>query len=136
MSPPGEGGPLARLIDMLNARELGRVAAAMTEDVQLRNLPLGETIEGRTALIALIRHWLEAVPDGTIEPVNLVEGNDESGGELLLRGTYTGPWNDGPVNRAALQLPLAVACSLQGGAVRSLRLYYDLATLLQAVGAL
>ena len=92
-----------------------------------------------TGRIAL-RQWFEdrsaAVPDARLEVVSLVETDEQAAAEIVVRGAHTGRWAGAPPSGEEIELPVAVVCTIHGGLISSVRLYYDLATLLQEVRAL
>jgi steroid delta-isomerase-like uncharacterized protein len=124
------------MIDAVNHRDVVSVDALLAEDVRLQDIALEVVLQGRSAVRERLDAWLVAVPDAGIETVGLVETDVQASAEVVVTGTQSGAWAEGDASGATVELPVAVVCALHHRAIASLRLYYDLATLLQQVGAL
>lgn len=96
-------------------------------------------IEGPDAIVTALQAWKKAFPDvkGTVDKA-LAAGNTVSL-EVTWRGTHTGPLETAngslPASGKALTLHTAWTMDVQNGKIKDSRHYFDLATILQQVGA-
>jgi steroid delta-isomerase-like uncharacterized protein len=120
----------------VNRRDIGGIDMLLTDDVRLHDVALEALLQGRPALRERLDTWLTAVPDARIEIVGSVETDSQASVETVVTGTQSGRWAERGASGATIELPVAVVCALHDGTISSVRLYYDLATLLQQAGAL
>jgi steroid delta-isomerase-like uncharacterized protein len=130
------GGPLVLLIDAVNRRDTGSIDRLLADSVELHDSALEMVLQGRTALHDRLDKMLAAVPDARVEIAGTVETDVQASAETVVTGTHSAPRAANDDSGVAIELPVAAVCALHGGIVTSIRLYYDLATLLQQVGAL
>lgn len=96
-------------------------------------------IEGPDAIVAALQAWKKAFPDveGTVDNA-LTAGNTVSI-EITWRGTHTGPLETAngslPASGKAFAFHTAWIMDVQNEKVVGSRHYFDLATLLQQIGA-
>jgi steroid delta-isomerase-like uncharacterized protein len=133
-------GPLPALIDALRRRDPDAASALFARDAFVRDVARGRQALGVDEVRDTLARWLAAVPDATFEVTALAETDERAGAQVVVRGTHTGPfaddWGPVPATGKPIDLPFAVVCALHDGRIVETHLYYDLATLLLAVGAL
>src|SRR5581483_11262752 len=65
---PGDGKDvLQALADAVNARDYDRLGELLSDDVEFGDMAAGQTVRGREATLGVIRMWLSAFPDMTLE---------------------------------------------------------------------
>jgi steroid delta-isomerase-like uncharacterized protein len=135
-----DSGPLPALIDAMQRHDLDATAALFAQDAFVRDVARGRQALGVDEVRDTLKGWLTAVPDATFEVTALAETDERAGAQVVVHGTHSGPfaddWGPVPATGKAIDLPFAVACTLRDGRIVEMHLYYDLATLLLAVGAL
>ena len=127
------------IVEAHSAADWARVRESLTPDSVYEEYGTQRRIEGSDAIVAALQGWKKAFPDvkGTVDKA-LAAGNTVSI-EVTWRGTHTGPLETAngslPASGKAFTLVTSWTMDVQGGKVKDSRHYFDLATILQQIGA-
>lgn len=123
-----------------NARELERAAEHMRDDGEVALVGSGTRFRGPDGLLELERMWAEAFPDGRVSIDRVIASGDCVCVEVTGRGTHTGTlrFPGGEIAPTGLSVTLhrCDVYEFRDGKIRSLRSYFDSASLLQQLGVL
>jgi len=122
-----------------NDKKWDKVKASVTPGFVYDEVATGRKTEGVDAALTLWQDWAKAFPDSKATfHGGLLSGNSVVL-ELTWKGTHKGPLETPKGSIAATNKPIQIrACcvvELAGGKVKSQRQYFDMATLLQQIGA-
>jgi len=123
-----------------NEKNWDRVKATVTPEFVYDEVATQRKAQGVSEAITTWQGWAKALPDSKATFHNAVVGGNTIVIELTWRGTHTGPLDtpSGQIAPSGKKVELR-ACQLievRGDKVQSMRQYFDLATLLQQVGAM
>ncbi len=125
-------------LEAFNARDWAAHAELMTEDVVMEIPGTGERYEGREAVSAGERAWLEAFADGRLDIDHLAVAGDVVVAEYTGTGTHTGPLRgpDGeiPATGRHGSLKLCDVYVIRDGKIAEVREYYDTLAMLTQLG--
>ncbi len=128
------------LYECWNARELERAAELMKDEGEVVLVGPDVRLHGPDGLLDLERMWASAFPDGRMAIDRVVASGDCVCVEVCLRGTHTGelrfPGGDIAPTGRSLTLRMCDVLEFRDGKVRTLRSYFDSASLLHQLGAL
>ena len=121
-----------------NARDWAAHSALLADDVVMEVPGTGERHEGREAVTASERSWIEAFEDGRVDIDHLAAAGDTVVAEYTGTGTHTGPLPgpDGeiaPTGRSG-SLRLCDVFTIREGRIVAVREYYDTLALLTQLG--
>ena len=127
-------------IEAFNADDWDRFRALHADDVLEEELATQRRLEGIDALLEANQGWKQAFPDASGEITNTCESGDTAVLEITWSGTQSGPLQmpDGelpPSNKHA-EVRACQIFRVEGDRVVESRHYFDMATLLQQVGAM
>lgn len=124
-----------RLFQCINERDMDGMTALTSDDCNFIDVPQGTTLTGRNAPREDCEIWLSAFPDGSVQVLNVVGGNDYAVVEYVGRGTHTGPLGRGadalPPTNQKVELHFCDVLQIKGGKIVGVHSYYDLATLMR-----
>jgi steroid delta-isomerase-like uncharacterized protein len=125
-------------LDAFNARDWTAHAALLADDAVMEVPGTGERFEGRAAVSASERSWVDAFEDGRIAIDHLAAAGDTVVAEYTGTGTHTGPLQgpDGeiaPTGRTGV-LKLCDVFTIREGRIVAVREYYDTMALLTQLG--
>ncbi|MER3408566.1 MAG: hypothetical protein C4306_00315 [Thermoleophilia bacterium] len=128
------------LYECWNARELERAAEVMKDEGEVVLVGVDVRLHGPDGLLELERMWASAFPDGRMAIDRVIASGDCVCMEVCLRGAHTGElrWPGveiAPTGRS-VTLHMCDVLEFRDGKVRTLRSYFDSASLLQQLGAL
>ena len=129
----------SQLLDY-NDKNFERMRATVTPDFVYNELGTGRKLQGIDQAVNAFRGWATALPDSKGTIVNEVVSGNTVVLELTWNGTHTGPLET-PNGRIAptgrtINLPACQVIEVAGDKVRSVRHYFDMASLLNQIGAL
>jgi steroid delta-isomerase-like uncharacterized protein len=98
----------------------------------------GERFEGSEGARRFADMWANGFPDGRVEVDNVIDGGDQVGIEYTGRGTHTGtlvtPMGDIPATNRPVTLQLCDVWRFEDGSVKSMKTYFDSASLMTQLG--
>ena len=123
---------------IFEANDLERLGDVFAADCELV-LP-GATGHGLDEARALLRVWLDALPDVRHTISTLVEDGDAVACEVDVRGTHTGtlrtPTGDVPPAGRSVRIESATVVAIRDGKVATWRAYFDLLGFMGQLGVL
>ena len=127
-------------VEAFNANDWNRFRALHTEGVVEEELATGRRIEGIDDLLELNHGWKQAFPDASGQVTNAFESGDMAVLEITWSGTQSGPLEmpDGelPASNKHVEVRACQVFRVDGDRIAATRHYFDMATLLQQVGAM
>src|SRR6202044_1702154 len=138
--PAADTARLARRMydEIFNARDFDGIVRAATEDCEVTAIPFNQTLRGRPGLRQWNELWTGAFPDARVEITGLVATDNAVVVEFTGRGTQTGPLvgplGTIPPTGKKAEFQLCDVLEVQDGAVRRVRSYFDVATLMRQLG--
>ena len=129
-----------QIFEAFNDGDLSRAVSAVSASCQVTDVAAGQSYTGPDGF----RQWLEmfrtAFPDARADLTEVIHEGTRVAIEYVGRGTHDGPFTTPsgaipPTGRSA-ELRIAEVLEVHGGAVTSVRVYYDTATLLRQLGLL
>lgn len=125
---------LRRLTEAFNQRELHVVDDLVAEDVTIRGTD-GE-LQGRDAMKADSRAYLEAFPDLSIELEDMIAEGDRVVIRTTVRGTNTGPLEGMPGTGRTIRVADVDIYRLDGGKIVEAWYQFDRFGMMQQLGLL
>jgi steroid delta-isomerase-like uncharacterized protein len=127
-------------IEAFNADDWDRFRALHAEGVVEEELATQRRIEGIDALIESNQGWKQAFPDASGEVTNAFESGDMAVVEITWSGTQSGPLQmpdgDLPASNKNAEVRACQVFRVEGDRIAESRHYFDMATLLQQIGAM
>jgi steroid delta-isomerase-like uncharacterized protein len=128
---------LSALLDAFNTRDVGKIMAFFTEDVEWMEPTIKEPVKGREAAAELLRSSFRAFPDLTFEGIDIYEtGEAKAAATTLLRATMTGPVEPmgfAPTGKA-VEFTTVCLYEFRDGLIAKHTIVYDMMTLMQKMG--
>ena len=121
-----------------NDKNWEAMRAAVATDVSYEELATHRKVKGVDPILALWQGWATALPDSKATfHTALVSGNSVVL-EVTWRGTHKGPLQtpDGevPATGKTIELPACQVIEIADGKVKSMRQYFDMATIMLQLG--
>ena len=127
-----------RLYEHFNRNELDEAAAHAAEDVEWVEHGFGRVAKGRDQFVEFMRGWKEPFPDGTVEVVRQLAGDDGVTNECVYRATHTRPLETpgGSVEPTGnrIEVDFVEVWRIRDGKVVSGHNYVDSATIMRQLG--
>jgi steroid delta-isomerase-like uncharacterized protein len=127
-------------IEVFNAGDWDRFRSLHAEDVVEDELGTQRRIEGIDALVESNQGWKQAFPDASGQVTNAFESGDTATLEITWSGTHSGPLEmpDGelPATNKRIELRACQVFRVEGDRIAEDRNYFDMATMLQQLGAM
>jgi steroid delta-isomerase-like uncharacterized protein len=122
-----------------DARERHR--SYFTDDAVLHEHATGREVHGGDAIADVHWGWRQAFPDGRGTVGTVVDGGDQVAVEVVWSGTHQGPLMtpDGgsiPATGRTFSVPATMVLAMSDGKIERMAHYFDLMTLLTALGAM
>jgi steroid delta-isomerase-like uncharacterized protein len=135
-----------QLIDAAKAPELAyndknwnAVRASITPDIVYDEVATRRRLQGADQVIGVWQGWAKAFPDSKCTFQNAFTSGNTVVLELTWQGTHTGPLETpaGPVAATGKRIEVrsCVVCELEGEKTKVQRQYFDMATLMEQIGA-
>jgi steroid delta-isomerase-like uncharacterized protein len=125
--------------DAWNAREFDRLADLMAPDGEILLVGSGTSFRGADGAREFARMWADGFPDGQVQIKKAFAEGENVTVEYTGRGTHTGtlnsPAGELPATGRSVTLELCDVFEIRDGKIRSLRSYFDSASLLTQLGA-
>lgn len=127
---------LARALnDAFNARDWDAAVQPMAPDVEIVNMATGESFRGPDGARQFLQGWATAFTDSQVETLRVIADDAGAAMEFRGRGTHDGPLAGPtgaiPATGRRVDIPFAQIFEIQSGKITRVRLYFDLATMLQ-----
>ena len=127
-------------IEAFNAGDWDRFRSLHTEDVVEDEHGTQRRIEGIDSLVESNRGWKQAFPDASGQITNAFESGDTATLEITWSGTHSGPLEmpDGelPATNKHIEVRACQVFRVVGDRIAEDRNYFDMATMLQQLGAM
>jgi steroid delta-isomerase-like uncharacterized protein len=127
--------------DAFNRRDIDQALTLVTDDVKWMNIPFDVDYSGRKGYREFLENWTTAMPDGKVEIVNVIPGDEWTVVEFIGRGTHTGPLlgprgTTIPATQKKLDLKFCELLRVRDGQISEARVYFDAATMMRQFGLL
>lgn len=87
---------IRKLYDCFNQRRFADAADLFSDDCVLEHPPFGQTRHGRQGYLDLVKHWVQAFPDGQLQIEHVEQRGDTiCEVDLVGTGTHQGEFNMG-----------------------------------------
>lgn len=127
-------------IEAFNASDWDRFRSLHAEDVVEDEFGTQRHIEGIDALMEANQGWKQAFSDASGEVTSACESGDTAILEITWSGTHSGPLEmpDGelPATNKHIELRACQVFRVEGDRITEDRNYFDMATMLQQLGAM
>ena len=122
-----------------NNKDWNTMKAAVTPDFLDDEVPMQRKIQGADQVITAWQGWGTAFPDPKATFHNAYSSGDTVVLEVTWRGTHKGPLQTAtrqiPATGKAIEIRACQVLEIAGGKAKSMRHYWDMATMLQQIGA-
>jgi steroid delta-isomerase-like uncharacterized protein len=126
-------------ITAYNQKDWNAVAAVLAPGCVYDEVPTHRRVQGVIDITAAWRGWATALPDSNATFDRVSVSGDIVTLELTWRGTQTGPLETPggalPPSGRSMEVRACQVVEVTGDKVQSVRHYFDMATLLQQLGA-
>lgn len=121
-----------------NEKNWDRVKETVTPNVVYDEVATNRRVTGSNEVIEAWKGWAKALPDSKATFEREVVSGDSAILELTWRGTHTGPLQTpageiAPTGRP-IELRAVQVVDVEDGKAKSIRQYFDMATLLEQIG--
>jgi steroid delta-isomerase-like uncharacterized protein len=123
-------------IDAWNTHDVERVLACLTADALYEDVPLGAVNRGADAVRGFIQTGWAAFPDMRFELTTSAISGDHGTAEWVMAGTHAGDFPGLPATGRPFSVRGVSVLELAGDKIRSVRDYWDFATVLRQLGFL
>jgi steroid delta-isomerase-like uncharacterized protein len=121
-----------------NAKNWDNVRAALTQDALYDEVATHRSIQGRDQVVECWQGWARALPDSTATFHGAIASGTTVCIELSWRGTHSGPLElpTGSVagTNRSIEIRACQVFEMSEGKARTIRHYFDMATMLQQLG--
>lgn len=133
------------LIDIAKATNVGygkkdweAVRASVTSGVHYDEIATHRKVKGVEQFLAVLQGWAKAFPDSKPIHHHAISSGTTVVLELTWHGTHTGPLETPEGSVAAtgkhIEVPACMVVEVGDGKVKSIRHYFDMATMMQQLG--
>ena len=131
---------LREQLDAQGAGDDTRLGATVTDDFIYNEIGTQRRVEGRQEWLNIWEEWRLVFPDVKGNIQNIIVSGNQLSAEVTFDGTFQGdlasPGGTIPANGNRMeQFPVAFVATVEGGKLKEERLYFDLQSLLQQLGA-
>ncbi len=124
--------------DGFNTGDVPLLLSLITDDFELQDIALGMSWHGRQGWGEWLQNWATSMPDAKVHLDTIIAQGDVVVTEHTGRGTQTGPLNTPagaiPPPGKMTQLRFAEIFEMRDGKIKTLRAYWDTATLMRQLG--
>jgi steroid delta-isomerase-like uncharacterized protein len=121
-----------------NEKDWNRARSSLTPDVAYNELATHRDLKGVDDVLTALRGWATAMPDSRATFRSEMVSGNTAVLEMTWKGTHTGPLHMGNREIAAtgkkFDLPACQVIEVTDGKVKSVRHYFDMASLLDQLG--
>lgn len=123
-----------------NAKDWNAVRAAVAPGFVYDEVATQRRAEGADAVLNLWKGWATALPDSSATFHNALASGNTAVLEVTWKGTHTGPLQmpAGPLAPTGkpIEIRASMVVEVADGKAKTMRQYFDMATLLQQLGAM
>ena len=121
-----------------NTGNVPLLLSLVTEDFELEDVALGMSWHGPQGWSEWLQNWATSMPDAHIQLDSITAQGDQVATEHSGGGTQTGPLNTPmgsiPPTGKSIQLRFAEVFTMRDGKIKTMRAYWDTATLMRQLG--
>ena len=121
-----------------NAQDWTGLLDLVTEDFELEDVALGMSWQGKEGWREWLAAWAVSLPDAMTRVDSITTQGDRVVTEHTGGGTHTGPLQTPagtiPATGKTVQLRFAEVFEMRGGKIKTMRAYWDTATLMRQLG--
>ena len=129
-----------RLYQDWNKRDFEHLASLMTPSGEIVIVGSGTRFKGPAGAKQFAQMWADAFPDGRVKIDKVIDAGTQIVVEYTGQGTQTGvlraPGGEIAPTGRSVTIELCDVIQFSGGRIKSLRTYFDSATLLTQLGAM
>jgi steroid delta-isomerase-like uncharacterized protein len=122
-----------------NEKDWDRARAALAPEVVYDEVGTHRKLEGVDDVLTAWKGWATAIPDSRATFHSETVSGNTAVLEITWKGTHSGPLNTGereiPATGKKIELRAIQVVDVANDRVKSVRQYFDMATLLQQIGA-
>ncbi len=122
-----------------NEKNWDKVRASVTPDFDYDEVPTRRRVHGAEPFVQLCQGWAQAFPDSKATFHGAIASGETVVQEVTWKGTHQGalqtPKRSVPATGKRIEVRACLVMEMAGDKVKSERHYFDLATLLEQVGA-
>ena len=127
-------------IDAFNADDWARYDELMAKNGVYNEIGTGRQLRGAGEIVTALKGWKQAMPDVTGTVTSAVASGNRATLEVTWKGTQTGPFvgerGTIPPSGKSQTTPSAFLFDFDGGKIAEGRIYFDMLSLLQQIGAI
>lgn len=124
--------------DGFNTHNVSLLLSLVTDDFELVDVALGMSWHGPQGWGEWLQNWTTSMPDANVQLNTITAQGDQVVTEHTGGGTHTGPLNTPmgsiPPTGKPVQLKFAEVFEMRDGKIKTLRAYWDTATLMRQLG--
>jgi steroid delta-isomerase-like uncharacterized protein len=121
-----------------NTGDVPLLMSLVTDDFELIDVALGMSWHGSQGWGEWLQNWATSMPDAQTQIDSLTAQDDRVVTEHTGRGTHTGPMNTPmgiiPPTGKSIQLRFAEVFEMRDGKIKTMRAYWDTASLMRQLG--
>jgi len=140
MADPENTSIARTLYENWNKREFDQMADLIADDGEILLVGSGTSFRGPDGAKEFAHMWADAFSDGRVTIENIISGDDRVMVEHTGRGTQTGtlrsPGGEIPATGKSVTLEFCDVLKIEGGKIKSVRSYFDSASLLMQIGVM
>ncbi len=129
-----------RLYEDWNKRDFEHFAGLFAPSSEIVLIGSGTRFKGTAGAKQFAAMWAEGFPDGRVKVDKLIAGGDQIAVEYTGKGTHTGtlaaPGGEIPATGRSVTLQLCDVLEFRDARVKTLRSYFDAASLLAQLGVI
>jgi steroid delta-isomerase-like uncharacterized protein len=129
-----------RFYDDWNKRDFDHLAGLLASDGEIVLVGSGTSFRGPDGAHQFAQMWATGFPDGQVTIDRATASGDRVTIEYTGRGTHTGtlqsPGGDIPATGKSVTLQLCDVHTIESGKIKSMRSYFDSASLLTQIGVM
>ena len=124
--------------DGFNTGDVPLLLSLVTDDFELVDVALGMSWHGKQGWGEWLQNWAISMPDAKVHLDTITAQSDRVVAEHTGGGTQTGPLNTPagaiPPTGNKIQLKFAEVFEMRDGKIKTMRAYWDTATLMRQLG--
>lgn len=130
----------AELHETFSKNQFDKTLEFVADDIIAESYALGATFKGKDAFMQFMMGFKSAFPDMQLQHNNLIINGNRVAVEFTAQGTHTGdlqtPNGVIPATGKPVHLMVSEFMTWEGGKLKSLHNYQDVATLLRQIGVM
>lgn len=126
------------IYDAFNTGNMPLLLSLVTDDFELIDVALGMSWHGQQGWQNWLQNWAVSMPDAKIKLDSIIAQDDIVATEHTGGGTHTGPLTTPagkiPPTGKSIQLKFGEFFEMRAGKIKTMRAYWDTATLMRQLG--